>query len=470
MSKTGLFTKSWVEKSKFVPVRLSEDERRILGLLEAALNVIEYTDHVDIISYTSRTKLMVTYLSEMCSILTGLIVAMDVKLGRSLLQGKDHATNADFFKSIFEIGRRYKIMNPEKMRTTYGAMMYMCQDSMIPDVRMQMGFDFYIPVKTVFRVLEENGLLDILSEKQLLDTALQQIDPYAGTSLRSKINEERKKSSDVLLKKYAKGNDGKKRILEDCLVSLADHESFLLANRVPVEKMRSYLYEFFSPQDSKKGGNLKIGFMNGARLTHDHRTQFSYVDQSLQFWSCMMDQMFLLWLQSDASLVDKDTRYFISDTGQGLNRVQACPLLRTTVNRILSGVQHEQELPWIGSSVVHLGDRAVPNALMFIDKYRQVPHILTPLVKVLQQLEYLRDPFLVQYIEEEYGSIRGLQQTLLLDFFKHAFDGRGADNWYDAGSCIDGRLTSAWNWTNEISKKKYYRILLMSGFLNFEGI
>ena len=22
----------------------------------------------------------------------------------------------------------------------------------------------------------------------------------------------------------------------------------------------------------------------------------------------------------------------------------------------------------------------------------------------------------------------------------------GADNFYDAGSCIDGRLTSAWNW------------------------
>lgn len=32
-----------------------------------------------------------------------------------------------------------------------------------------------------------------------------------------------------------------------------------------------------------------------------------------------------------------------------------------------------------------------------------------------------------------------------VDFFRSAFDGSGADNFFDAGSCIDGRLTSAWN-------------------------
>jgi hypothetical protein len=30
---------------------------------------------------------------------------------------------------------------------------------------------------------------------------------------------------------------------------------------------------------------------------------------------------------------------------------------------------------------------------------------------------------------------------MYIDFFRSAFDGSGADNFYDAGSCIDGRLT-----------------------------
>jgi hypothetical protein len=35
--------------------------------------------------------------------------------------------------------------------------------------------------------------------------------------------------------------------------------------------------------------------------------------------------------------------------------------------------------------------------------------------------------------------------SIAVDFFRSAFDGSGADNFFDAGSCIDGRLTSAWN-------------------------
>jgi hypothetical protein len=121
--------------------------------------------------------------------------------------------------------------------------------------------------------------------------------------------------------------------------------------------------------------------------------------------------------------------------------------------------------------VIHLGDHNVPNSLMFIDKYTQVSRILAPIVLCLEQIEEMaeKDGSIEQYVQDGYGGVEHLKKDILWDFFKSAFDGSGADNFYDAGSCIDGRLTSAWNWCSQLSSKSYYPIFKLTGFQSFDG-
>ena len=152
-----------------------------------------------------------------------------------------------------------------------------------------------------------------------------------------------------------------------------------------------------------------------------------------------------------------------------MNRVQQA----NNVSRAIHAIIHtcQQRLGhWVGSSVVHLGDHNVPNALIFIDKYTQVPRILGPLVLVLDELPVLaKDAQLAKYLAATFGGVEECRKAILTDFFRHGFDGSGADNFFDSGSCIDGRLTSAWNWCNRLEKKAYYPVFKLAGFAGFDG-
>ena len=96
----------FVERARYIPLRLSLTDRRLLRLLEAALNVSEYTDKVDVLSYRSKTHRINQQLRDMCAILSGLVVAQNYKRGRALIEGKEFKDNERFFQQVFEVGRR----------------------------------------------------------------------------------------------------------------------------------------------------------------------------------------------------------------------------------------------------------------------------------------------------------------------------------------------------------------------------
>jgi hypothetical protein len=109
----------------------------------------------------------------------------------------------------------------------------------------------------------------------------------------------------------------------------------------------------------------------GARLSHSHERQYAYVLQSLSLWREISTDMFRLWYLAELDLLSPSCRYRLCDTGQGLHRVQPARQVAKAMAQILARCQ-QQIGTWVGSSVVHLGDSNVPNALMFIDKYTQV--------------------------------------------------------------------------------------------------
>ncbi|KAK9450300.1 uncharacterized protein V1518DRAFT_413492 [Limtongia smithiae] len=462
---------AWImARAKYIPLRLTQPERKLLRLLEAALNVSEYTDKVDILLYSSKARRIIAQLQEICAILAGLVVATDMKAGREMLEDQDYARNAQWFKKVFEIGRRYKIMNPQKMRDSFGKLMYMVMDSRLPEVLQVMEFDFYTPVITVYSFLESKDALAVL-EDNLVVAATAEI--YPEHKKRSQIQAEikqKERAIEGLAKAYAKPGVITADEIRQCLYSIGDNHSYLRSNKNPVEKMQKYLQQYFTPDKAEREFGLAISYGRaGARLSHNHEKQYYYVNQSLSLWSIIMNDMFMLWSLADNDLLSTSTRYRLLDTGQGLNRVQPCPSVGRAMHSVIAQAQKRAK-GWIGSAAVHLGDTTVPNAWFFLDKYLQVPQILNPLEAVLSHIDTIaRDPFVHDWIVSQFASVDDLKKTILSDFFKHAFDGSGADNFNDAGSCIDGRLTSAWNWANSISKKPYYKIFLLCGFTGFNG-
>ncbi|PRW60318.1 hypothetical protein C2E21_0727 [Chlorella sorokiniana] len=460
---------SFRERAKYIPLRLNMEERRLLRLLEAALSVSEYTDKVDVLSWRNKSGRVHAQIRDMCAILCGLVVAQDFRRGQQLIVERDFAQLCQFFQDCFEVGRRHKIMNPEKMRDTYGKLIYLLMDACDPEIQELLEFKCVRPLRTVYALLEERGALPLLDDP-LMEVATAEI--VSADRPRFEVQraiKAKERARDTLARRYRNRALSDEDILH-CLYSISDNNSYLLFNRDPVDRMIAYLHRYFVPHSAEQGYSLAIqGGSQGARLTHSHERQYHYVLQSLTLWREISHEMFKLWYLTDADMLREGNSYRLQNTGQGLNRVQSAPLVGRAMQQILARCQRRLG-GWVGSSVVHLGDHNVPSALFFIDKYTQVPRILNPVVLVLDELPKLcKDAQIAAYVQSAFGGVEAARKEILLDFFRHAFDGSGADNFFDAGSCIDGRLTSAWNWCSKIEKKRYYSLFKLAGFNGFDG-
>jgi hypothetical protein len=231
--------------------------------------------------------------------------------------------------------------------------------------------------------------------------------------------------------------------IRHCLYSIGDNKAFLNDNVVPVEAMLRELRSNFSPSGVAPGQHsLSIAAgQEGARLSHNHARQFAYVQQSLMLWHTILSDFYRFWCLAEEDFLDSAAHpYRLRDTGQGLNRVQQAPRIAAAMRKALHEAQSKSGGDWVGSCVVHLGDHNVPNAFSFLDKYTQVSRVLAPIVIVLEAIPTLlrTHPNLLTYVKEEFGSEEALRKLILSDFFRHAFDGSGADNFFGeaSASCL----------------------------------
>ncbi|EGZ15617.1 hypothetical protein PHYSODRAFT_354798 [Phytophthora sojae] len=459
-----------LERAKYIPVRLTYEERKLLRALEAALCVSSYTDKLDTPKFLPAAKRVRAQLQDVCGFLSALAVASDYKAGQEVLDEKNFAESAEFFQEIFELGRRYKIMNPEKMRGEYGKLMYLLQDAVSPELQELLGFSCLQKIRTVYDVLEAGGALDMLRDARI-ETATMVVAPEGKSRPQIQRQIKLKEQAIRALSDKYESRRLTRDSLQQCLYSIADNNYHLYFERDPIDRMIKLLTTHFNPDDEKEDSSLAIISGNdGARLSHSHGRQYNYVLQSLTLWREIAHDMFRLWCLTDEDLLADGTRYELTDTGQGLHRIQPAPRVSRAMHVILHSTQRNLD-SWVGSSVIHLGDKNVPNALMFIDKYTQVGHILRPIVKAIDSIESMCESSkaIQGYVETTFGGAKKLKRTILADFFREAFDGSGADNFFEAGSCIDGRLTSAWNWCSNLHKKPFFPIFKITGFVGFDG-
>mmetsp|Transcript_44866 Transcript_44866/g.174134 ORF Transcript_44866/g.174134 Transcript_44866/m.174134 type:complete len:519 (-) Transcript_44866:1254-2810(-) len=399
------------KRSEFIPLRISDEERSLLATMEAALDVSDYTDKVDILIFSNAKmrEIIRTQIMDFLSIVSGLLISNNFAMGKKVLSSGNFADHAELFQKVFELARRHKISNPEKLRTEYGKMIYLLQDSQNRDMVKELKFSLMKPLETVRTFLEGRGCLELLGDPEL-EMATRDISTVSKN--RENIAWElgqKARSRDAIVKRWVGKGSGIPALSESDIVrvleSIGDSNSFLRSVRDPCDEMIGYLKKYFKKDETpEKPHSLSIAYgRGGARLTHTHKQQYNYVLQSLLMWREVASDMYKLWYLAEKDLLSADHQYSLRSSLQGLCRIQSAPNVSKAMKEILSRVKTKTS-SWVGSWVVHLGDHNVPNAFIFIDKYNQIGRILTPIVHTIRKLDEVGhdDDDLRAYIKDNY--------------------------------------------------------------------
>ena len=204
------------KRADAIPLRLTPTERSVLRVLDGALMVSEYTDAVDVLSSwrSSRASRIQAQVTDTLAAISGMIVAALHKTGKELVLSRSPDEKGWFYAKCFEIGRRYKMMNPDKMRSTYGKLMYMLQDAAQPEMRTSLGFSVVNPVVTVASELKKLECADLLDDPQTT-TAVRPL--RADESAEAKAQ-----AVAALVERYARGDAAKGERIALILHSIGD--------------------------------------------------------------------------------------------------------------------------------------------------------------------------------------------------------------------------------------------------------
>ena len=84
--------------------------------------------------------------------------------GENLIVNRTLNDNVPIFRDLFEVGRRFKIMNPGKMRNTYGKLMYLLMDAESYNIKTELRVNFIKPILTIATFLEARGGSEMLKD------------------------------------------------------------------------------------------------------------------------------------------------------------------------------------------------------------------------------------------------------------------------------------------------------------------